>query len=160
MSYSQLKSGTDVRGVAEEFGGKTVNLTDQAVYDITAAFVVWFVNRFEKPSNELKIAVGHDSRVSADRISNQVKKALINAGITVLDCSLASTPAMFMTTVDLGADAAIQITASHHPSDRRPRRAGTRRSARPPRTRVCPPPTGAAALPAARCRPALSRARA
>lgn len=118
MSYSQLKSGTDVRGVAEEFGGKAVNLTDQAVYDITAAFVVWLVNKVEKPSNELKIAIGHDSRVSADRISNQVKKALINAGISVLDCALASTPAMFMTTVDLGADAAVQITASHHPSDR------------------------------------------
>ena len=37
------------------------------------------------------------------------------SGIRVLDCGLASTPAMFMTTVDLGCDAALQITASHHP---------------------------------------------
>lgn len=118
MDYSFLKSGTDVRGVASELGGKSVELTDSAVYDITAAFVVWCVNKFSKAANELKIAVGHDSRITADRISNCVKNALVNAGVTVLDCGLASTPAMFMTTVDLHTDAAIQITASHHPFDR------------------------------------------
>ena len=36
----------------------------------------------------------------------------------MLDCSLASTPSMFMTTVDLGCDGALQITASHHPFNR------------------------------------------
>ena len=118
MDYSFLKSGTDVRGIASDLGGRAVELTDCAVYDITAAFAVWCVNRFSKPANELKIAVGHDSRITAERISGGVIKALSNAGITVLDCGLASTPAMFMTTVDLHTDAAIQITASHHPFDR------------------------------------------
>ncbi|MBE6809883.1 MAG: phosphomannomutase/phosphoglucomutase [Ruminococcaceae bacterium] len=118
MEYMFLKSGTDVRGIASDLGGKAVELTDKAVYDISAAFAVWCVNKFSRPSNELRIALGHDSRITADRISAQVKRALINAGITVLDCGLASTPAMFMTTVDLHTDAAIQITASHHPLDR------------------------------------------
>ena len=118
MDYMFLKSGTDVRGIASDLGGKAVELTDEAVYDISAAFAVWCVNRFSKPANELCIAVGHDSRITADRISEQVKLALVEAGITVLDCGLASTPAMFMTTVDLHTDAAIQITASHHPFDR------------------------------------------
>lgn len=118
MDYMYLKSGTDVRGIASDLGGKTVELTDSAVYDIAAAFAVWCVNKFSKPANELCIALGHDSRITADRISTQVKNALINAGVTVLDCGLASTPAMFMTTVDLHTDAAIQITASHHPFDR------------------------------------------
>jgi len=118
MDYMYLKSGTDVRGVASDLGGKAVELTDGAVYDITAAFVVWCVNKFGKGANELTIALGHDSRITADRISDCVKSALINAGVTVLDCGLASTPAMFMTTVDLHTDAAIQITASHHPFDR------------------------------------------
>ena len=118
MDYMFLKSGTDVRGIASDLGGKAVELTDKAVYDISAAFAVWCVNKFSKPANELKIALGHDSRITADRISNQVKQALVNAGVTVIDCGLASTPAMFMTTVDLHTDAAIQITASHHPFDR------------------------------------------
>ncbi len=118
MDYMFLKSGTDVRGIASDLGGKAVELTDEAVYDISAAFAVWCVNRLKKGANELCIAVGHDSRITADRISQQVKSALTNAGVTVLDCGLASTPAMFMTTVDLHTDAAIQITASHHPFDR------------------------------------------
>ncbi len=36
----------------------------------------------------------------------------------MLDCGLASTPSMFMTTVDLDCDGAVQITASHHPFNR------------------------------------------
>lgn len=118
MNYNQLKSGTDIRGVASSLGGKEVNLTDQAVYDITSAFAVWYINKFEKNPKDLKIAVGHDSRITGEAISKTVKKALTNSGITVLDCGLASTPAMFMTTVDLNTDAAVQITASHHPFDR------------------------------------------
>lgn len=118
MDYLHLKSGTDVRGVASDKGGKAVELTDTAVYDITAAFVVWCVNKLNKGSSELCIAIGHDSRITADRISQSVKSALLNADVNVIDCGLASTPAMFMTTVDLHTDAAIQMTASHHPFDR------------------------------------------
>ncbi len=118
MDYKFLKSGTDVRGIASDLGGKEVELTDKAVYDIMAAFAVWCVNKFSKPAAELKIALGHDSRITADRIANSAKTALTNAGVTVLDCGLSSTPAMFMTTVDLNTDAAVQITASHHPFDR------------------------------------------
>ncbi len=118
MDYKILKSGTDIRGIASDLGGKEVNLTEEAVYDITAAFVVWYVNKFKKSPAELVIAVGHDSRITGELISKTVMNALINAGVTVLDCGLSSTPAMFMTTVDLRTDAAIEITASHHPFDR------------------------------------------
>ena len=118
MSYSVLKSGTDIRGIASNLGGKEVNLTPEAVYDITAAFLVWYINKYDKNPTEMLVAVGHDSRITGEAIANKVKEALINAGVTVLDCSLASTPAMFMTTVDLKTDAAVQITASHHPFDR------------------------------------------
>ena len=118
MEYDSLKSGTDIRGVASDLGGKSVNLSPEAVYDITAAFVVWYVNKFNREASSLKIAVGRDSRITGPAIAQSVKNALVDAGVTVLDCSMASTPAMFMTTIDLNSDAAIQITASHHPFDR------------------------------------------
>ncbi len=118
MDYNFLKSGSDIRGFASDLGGKSVELTDSAVFDISNAFVSFVVNRANKPSNELKISLGHDSRITADRICESVKKALVKSGVTVVDCGLASTPAMFMTTVDLKCNAAIQITASHHPFDR------------------------------------------
>lgn len=118
MDYEFLKSGTDIRGYATDLGGKPVQLTDKAVDDIIRAFIVWYINKFSKNPEELKISLGHDSRITADRICKAVKTALLSSGVTVLDCGLASTPAMFMTTIDLAADAAIEITASHHPFDR------------------------------------------
>ncbi len=118
MEYSALKSGTDIRGYASDLGGHPVQLTDRAVEDIVSAFVVWYVNKFSRNPEELKIAIGHDSRITAERITSAAKRALVNSGVAVIDCGLASTPAMFMTTVDLKTDAAIEITASHHPFDR------------------------------------------
>lgn len=118
MDYSPLKSGTDVRGVASAKGGLAVNLTEQAVYDITAASVVWFCEKFSKKPEEIKVTLGHDSRITAGIISKRVIEALQNSGVNICFCGLSSTPAMFMTTIDLDADMAIQITASHHPFDR------------------------------------------
>lgn len=118
MNYNELKSGTDIRGVASDLGGKTVNLTDAAVKDITAAFILFIAKKLGKKANELSVAIGHDSRISAERIKAAALSELILAGVKVFDCGLSSTPAMFMTTVELGVDAAIQITASHHPFDR------------------------------------------
>ncbi|MBR7071776.1 MAG: phosphomannomutase/phosphoglucomutase [Clostridia bacterium] len=118
MNYDHLKSGTDIRGVASDLGGKEIQLTDTAVYDIISAFVVWLCKKTKKQPRELTVAVGHDSRITADRIADISKNAMTDAGVKVLDCNLCSTPAMFMTTIDLNADAALQITASHHPFDR------------------------------------------
>ncbi len=118
MSYKGLKSGTDVRGIASDLGGKEVNLTKEAVYDITCAFVVWYVNKFSCNPADLKVAVGRDSRITGKAIADTVIKALTDSGVTVYNCGMSSTPSMFMTTVDMKTDGAIQITASHHPFDR------------------------------------------
>ena len=118
MSYNELKSGTDIRGVASDKGGSKVNLTDAAVKDITAAFVLWLSDKTGKKPSELKVAIGHDSRITASTIKAAALSELVIAGVHISDCGLASTPAMFMTTIDLDCDASIQITASHHPFDR------------------------------------------
>ncbi len=109
----KFKSGTDVRGIAVgESDGKIPFLSDEAVRNIVCGFVM-FLNK--KP---LKIAVGHDCRVSAERLKTAVVNSLVDLGVSVVDCGLSSTPAMFMTNVELGCDAAIQLTASHHPWDK------------------------------------------
>ncbi|MBR3815499.1 MAG: phosphomannomutase/phosphoglucomutase [Clostridia bacterium] len=112
--YSFLKSGTDIRGTATEgVEGEPVELTDRAVFDLTVGFCRWLEeNNYNK---NRKIAVGHDSRISAQRIKDSIIRALGEFDYEVYDCSYASTPAMFMSTVDMGFAAAIQITASHHP---------------------------------------------
>lgn len=117
--WSQFKSGTDIRGVASEgVEGQSVNLTNEVITDITKGFVKWLCDKTGKSSTELTVAVGRDSRISGPRIMEQVEKALMSGGVQVLNCGLASTPSMFMTTVDLKCDGAVQITASHHPFNR------------------------------------------
>ena len=69
----KLKSGTDVRGVAVETENSPVQLTDEVVSSICTSFVAWYKSKYNK--TELKIAVGHDSRISAQRI----KKSAIEA---------------------------------------------------------------------------------
>lgn len=111
--YKKLKSGSDIRGTAADgVVGEEIELTDKAIFDLTVGFCKWLK---ENGYDGNKIAVGHDSRISALRIKNQVIAALGEFGYKIYDCSYASTPAMFMTTVYLDCTASVQITASHHP---------------------------------------------
>ena len=119
MSLIELKSGTDIRGTALSYNdGEEVQLNDEAIRKITQAFAYFIAAKTGKDKDEITVAVGHDSRVSADRIKNQVIAMLLSSGINVKNCELCSTPAMFMTTKLADCDAAVQITASHHPFDR------------------------------------------
>ena len=119
MEYSKLKSGTDIRGVAVEgVPGEPVNLTDEVIETIAAAFLVWVERHLQKKPSGLKVALGHDSRISADRISDALKRVFCKYGVQTLDCGLASTPSMFWATLDLPCDCSVQITASHHPYHR------------------------------------------
>lgn len=119
MDYQKLKSGTDIRGVASEgVAGQEINLTNEVIARIARGFLCWCEEKLQKQSSALRIALGHDSRISAGRISSCLKETFTSRGVTVLDCGLASTPSMFMAVIDIPCDCAVQITASHHPFNR------------------------------------------
>lgn len=114
--WKQFKSGTDIRAVAMDgVDGEPCTLTDEVVERIIGGFACWLSEKAGKPCAELTVSVGRDSRLSGPRIRDAVSRTLSAAGVRVLDCGLSSTPAMFMTTIDLSCDGAVQITASHHP---------------------------------------------
>ncbi len=118
-TYKIFKSGTDIRGVASEgVPGEPLNLTDEVVARMAAGFVLWAEQKCNKPASALTFSVGRDCRISGERIAAAVIKTIAASGAKVYDCGLSSTPSMFMTTVDFGCDAAVQITASHHPFNR------------------------------------------
>ena len=114
-AYGHLKSGTDVRGVA---AGDNVTLTDDAVRDICRAFVKWLSKKCGK--HRFKIAVGNDSRISAERILRCVKEGILSSGSDLIYTGLSSTPSMFilLKKSDFDCDASIMITASHLPYNR------------------------------------------
>jgi phosphomannomutase len=120
-NWSKLQNGTDIRGVAlEGIPGEKINLTEEVVEKIGYSFSVWVSKKLSKKPSDLKFAVGNDSRLSADSLKKALIKGLSADGSEVFDCGLASTPAMFMTTVVEGYmyDASIMITASHLPFNR------------------------------------------
>ncbi len=116
MDYSRFRSGSDIRGYALGDETNPLYMSDEMVMRSACAFVQWLKAKTGK--EKLYVSVGHDSRLSAERIKKAVITALTSNGASVADCGLSSTPAMFMTTVDMGCDGALQITASHHPKDR------------------------------------------
>ena len=116
VNWKGFKSGTDVRGIGCIHTDDPLYLSDEVVARIAKAFVLWLQSRTGKTA--LTVSVGHDSRVSSERIDAAVTAALTEMGVNVRSCGMASTPAMFMTTVTLPCDGAVQITASHHPMDK------------------------------------------
>ena len=117
--YFRLQNGSDVRGVAlDGVEGEPVTLTDGIARTIGYAFSQWLEKRLGMSG--LKVAVGHDSRLSSEAIKTAVFQGLEKGGCAVFDCGLASTPAMFMSTVfeNHGYDGSIMLTASHLPFNR------------------------------------------
>jgi phosphomannomutase len=115
--FAPLKSGTDIRGTAVNgVPGEYINLSDDTLEAIAYGFAAWLYENVTPNYGELyNVAIGHDSRISADHIKSIIIPPLLDCGINIKDCGLSSTPAMFMTTVDFDCDASIEITASHHP---------------------------------------------
>jgi len=119
MDYSKLQNGSDIRGVAMEgVEGQSVNLTAEACRDIGRGFALWLQKKLGKDC--ITVAVGRDSRLSGPDLSQWICEAMAAQGIVVTDIGLASTPAMFMTTVtgETPWDASVMITASHLPFNR------------------------------------------
>ena len=119
MNWKKLQNGSDIRGVAlDGVEGEEVNLTPAVAEVLGKAFVQWLKNFSHQ--TEVSIAVGTDSRISGPVLKNALIAGMSQAGAKVFDCGLASTPAMFMTTVsgEKSSTAGVMITASHLPFNR------------------------------------------
>lgn len=117
----KLQNGSDVRGIAcAGIAGEDVNLTEEAGNLIGGGFIRWLADKKGKKTNELRIGIGHDSRITADSLFAAAAKGILATGAKVYDCGLVSTPSMFMTTVfdQFAFDGSIMITASHLPFNR------------------------------------------
>lgn len=117
QDFKKLKSGTDVRGVAVKAASE-ITLTNEAVDRICKAFVKWLTLKTGK--TRFKIAIGNDSRISAERVVNCAKTAFLSCGCDVVYTGLSSTPSMFilLKKSDFGCNASVMVTASHLPFDR------------------------------------------
>jgi phosphomannomutase len=121
IDFMKLQNGSDIRGVAMEgVEGEEVNITEEVAGAIGGAFAYWLGFKVGKNPFDLRICVGHDSRLSAGPLTEGLLKGMTMFGAEVYDAGLASTPSMFMSTVlpQFDFDGAIMITASHLPWNR------------------------------------------
>lgn len=117
--WGKLKSGSDIRGTAmEDDNNSKIDLTNDIVEKICISFTKWLGRKTNLDYKLITVAIGHDSRLSANRIKNAAINALRSIGVNIYDCSLTSTPAMMMATSVLNCTGAIEITASHHPKNK------------------------------------------
>lgn len=119
--FKKLQNGSDIRGVAlEGVPGEPVNLDADTVARLAKGFLYWLTQETGKAPADLTITVGRDSRLSGDALADAFCNALAPYDVRILNCGIASTPAMFMSTVfeEFQADGAVMITASHLPWNR------------------------------------------
>ena len=117
----KLQNGSDVRGIAcEGIEGEHVTLTSEAAYLIGRAYAMWLMKKKHLSPDNCIVGVGRDSRITGPEIMKQAICGMLDTGIYVADCGLASTPAMFMSIVypETRYDGACMITASHLPFNR------------------------------------------
>ena len=116
--FAAVQNGNDVRGAAIPTETEKLTLSCPLVTYIAGAFAAFLAEKCGKETAELRIGVGHDSRITAEKV-----KAACLAGLSaarVYDCSLITTPAMFQSTLlpESDFDGAVMITASHLPFNR------------------------------------------
>jgi len=119
--WKKLQNGSDIRGVAIDSNPEEkVNFTNEKAGLLAKAFTIWLSGNTGKSTAKLKLAIGTDSRLSGPDIKCSAIEGISCLGAFVSDCSISSTPAMFMSCVlpGLEFDGSIMITASHLPSNR------------------------------------------
>jgi len=106
-----IKSISGIRGT---IGGKpNVNLTPIDTVKFAAAYGTWLKDY--SGSDNLKVVVGRDARLSGEMIQNLVVSTLVGLGIDVIDLGLSTTPTVEIAVPLENADGGIILTASHNP---------------------------------------------
>ena len=106
-----IKSISGIRGT---IGGKTNdNLTPLDVVKFTAAYGSWVMGQ----TDNRKIIIGRDGRISGEMVSNLVVSTLTGLGLNVTDLGLSTTPTVEMTVKFENAAGGIVLTASHNPKE-------------------------------------------
>lgn len=104
-----IKSISGIRGT---IGGKAGNgLTPIDIVKFTAAYGAWVI---EKTQNR-KIVLGRDARISGQMVNNLVIGTLQGLGIEVIDLGLSTTPTVEIAVPMEQAGGGIILTASHNP---------------------------------------------
>lgn len=104
-----IKSISGIRGT---IGGKPgEGLTPLDVVKFTSAYGSWVIRQTQNP----KVVIGRDARISGEMVSKLVSSTLQGLGIDVVDLGLSTTPTVELAVPLEKAGGGIILTASHNP---------------------------------------------
>ncbi|MCK9402246.1 MAG: phosphoglucosamine mutase [Chitinophagaceae bacterium] len=106
-----IKSISGIRGTIGGRPGDTLSPLD--VVRFTAAFGTWL----SQQSDNRKVIIGRDGRISGEMVQRLVISTLNALGIDVIDLGLTTTPTVEMAVVFEKAAGGIILTASHNPKE-------------------------------------------
>lgn len=106
-----IKSISGIRGTIGGKPGDTLSPLD--VVRFTAAFGTWL----SQQSDNNKVIIGRDGRISGEMVQRLVISTLNALGFDVVDLDLSTTPTVEMAVVFENAAGGIILTASHNPKE-------------------------------------------
>ncbi|UYQ93868.1 phosphoglucosamine mutase [Chitinophaga horti] len=107
-----IKSISGIRGT---IGGKPgEGLSPLDVVKFTAAYGTWLLRQ---NSENKKVVIGRDGRISGEMVKNLVASTLVGLGIDVVDLGLSTTPTVEIAVTMEQAAGGIILTASHNPRE-------------------------------------------
>jgi phosphomannomutase len=110
-----IKSISGIRGTIGGRTGDTLNPLD--IVKFTTAYATFIANQKPKAnSQQPKVVVGRDGRISGPMVRDVVCGTLVGMGYEVIDIGLATTPTTELAVRWHEADGGIIITASHNPT--------------------------------------------
>lgn len=107
-----IKSISGIRGTIGGVPGK--GLTPIDIVKFTTAYGAWVL---QQGSNNKKIIIGRDGRISGELVRNLVAATLQSMGFQVTDLGLSTTPTVEMAVQMEEAAGGIILTASHNPKE-------------------------------------------
>ena len=96
----------DIRGVYPS------DLNAEDIKKIAKAYVSWL--KKETGKSALRLAIGHDVRLSGPELTHAAIKGFLEMGVDVIDIGLISTDMLYFAVANYGFDGGISITASHN----------------------------------------------
>ncbi len=97
----------DIRGIVNK------NLNTNTAYTLGRTFGSIVFNK----SNEKKICVGYDGRLSSPDLHDSLCQGLVDSGNSVISIGICPTPMLYYSIYNQNADAGIMVTGSHNPPE-------------------------------------------